>query len=230
VEQQNQPEVEQGGADQAASEVERQRREIAAAYEKARREMNDAVAKMRQEIEQIDFNQARQKAEDWTKQNPALAAAIAVGAGILLGKVISSALRPAPPPPLPVRLRKKAMGYASHAKDYAEELGEAFAAGAAFASGVVASKAADTGEKIAKRAAQWGETVAERADDVGDEVRKRAGRAGKAMQKDAYRLSKSLKKKTSKGMDLGESVLDAARTVAAAVLVKKATQWIKQLT
>lgn len=231
MEQANQPDVQQeAGGGQQQNEVERQRREIADAYESARREMNEAVARLRQEIERIDLDRARQQTEDWVKENPALAAMVAVGAGIVLGKVLSGAFRPAPPPPLPVRLRKRATGYASHVRDYAEDLGEAFAAGAALAGGALASKAADAGEKIAKRAADWGETVSETAEDVGSVVRKKAGRAVKSMEKDASHLSKTLRKKARSGVDFGETALDAAKTVVAAVLVKKATEWIRQLT
>lgn|GEM_PF-4568260 len=219
------------GATRAQEEYQRQSRDIAQAYEAARREMNEALARLRSEIERIDMTQATQRAQDWVAKNPALATFIAVGGGIALGRLLSSAMRaaPPPPPPLPVRVRNRALDYAAIARDYAGEIGEAIAAGAAIASSTIAAKAADAGEVIARRASGIGEAMTERVSEVTEGVRHRASDAAKELQTEAMDLSKSVKKKVNSGVDFGDTVAGAAKTVVAAILVKKVADWIKQM-
>lgn len=226
-----QPGAGNDAANQAQEEVQRQSRDIAQAYESARREMNEALARLRSEIEQIDMAQATRRAQDWVEQNPALATFIAVGGGIALGRLLSSIARtaPPPPPPLPVRVRDRAFDYASIARDYAAEIGEAIVAGAAIASGAVAAKAADAGHEISRRTHGLGEVVTERVSEVTEGVRHRASDAAKELQADARDLSKSVKKKVNSGVDFGDTVVGAAKTVIAAILVKKVTDWIRQM-
>jgi ElaB/YqjD/DUF883 family membrane-anchored ribosome-binding protein len=215
----------------AQDEYQKQSRDIAQAYESARREMNEALARLRTEIEQIDMAQATRRAQDWVESNPTLATFIAVGGGIALGRLLSSAVRsvPPPPPPLPVRVRDRALDYASIARDYAADIGEAIVAGAAIASGAIAAKASDAGGDIARRASGLSESVTDRVSEVTDGVRHRASDAARELQVDARDLSKTVKKKVSSGVDFGDTVVGAAKTVVAAILVKKVTDWIREM-
>ncbi|HET6568668.1 MAG TPA: hypothetical protein VFG50_11940 [Rhodothermales bacterium] len=217
--------------DVAQDQIDQQTRDITEAYERARREMNDAVARLRAEIEKVDVAQATQKAQDWIEENPTLAAAIAVGGGIVFGKLLASTFRAvAPPPPtLPERLRHRAFDYADLARDYASDIGEAIAAGAAVAGSTLAMRAAGAGGSVARRAADFGETVAERVSEVSGDVRKAADKAAHELQHDARDLSKTVKKKASAGVDFGETAIGAAKTVVAAVLVKKITDWVRKM-
>lgn len=220
-----------GPADIAQEQIEEQTRDITEAYERARREMNDAVARLRTEIEKIDVAQATQKAQDWIEENPTLAAAIAVGGGIAFGRLLVSTFRAAAPPPptFPERIRHRAFDYAGAARDYASDIGEAIAAGAAVAGSTLATRAAGVGGSLARRAADIGETVADRVGDVSDGVRKAADRAAHELRDDAHDLSKTIKKKTGSGVDFGETVMGAAKTVVAAILVKKITDWVREI-
>ncbi len=199
--------------------------EIARTYEQARRELNDAVSKLRSEMEHLDMK----RAQDWVGQNPALATFIAVGGGILLGRLLSSAFKPEPPPPLPKRVTHSVLEAADDAKDYAAHFAEAMLAGAAIAGSALASKTAGAGEALVKKAGSLGEKLGSRASGVGETIIDRAEHAVDAMKVDSKDLSKALKKKKHQTTDLAEGIYDAARTVVAAVLVKKATEWVKKM-
>lgn len=264
--------------------------ELTQAYERARDELNDAVRTLRMEIAKIDLDQARTRARTWVDENPTLAVFLGIGAGIVTGKLLSSAFR-SEPPPLSVRARRRADRWAHDAEGYAGELSTALAyhlGRAARAAGDAGDYVADhggefaermskaareaskdaskraerIGKDISKHADRFGKDVSKHADRLGKDFSKRASHAGRdvsrraedfaeavaastsrsvhALEEAAHDLSKTMKKrskdaqkKTKKSVDRGlefsDTALNAARTAVAAVLVKKVSDWMKQV-
>ena len=253
--------------------------ELTQAYERARDELNDAVRTLRMEIAKIDLDQARTRARTWVDENPTLAVFLGIGAGIVTGRLMSSAFR-SDPPPVSVRARRQADRWAHDAEGYASELSTALAyhlGRAARAAGeageYVADHSADIGERVAKAAREASKDASKRADRLGKDVSKHADRLGKdfskrashagadvsrraedfaesvadstsrsvhALEEAAHDLSKTLKKRSkvarkkskksvNRGIEFSDSALNAARTAVAAVVVKKVSDWVKQM-
>ncbi|HYE57481.1 MAG TPA: hypothetical protein VD948_03200, partial [Rhodothermales bacterium] len=185
----------------------------------------------------VDTQRMGQQARSWVEQNPALATAVAVGAGLLLGRALGAAFKPEPPT-FKKRAKKKlreAKGYASGIADVLA--GHAAATGAALATGaVVASKRAHAwGEEALEHASEWGERVADTATDIGgravdaaSEWGEHLGDATRAARQDLRKRTKRAKKSVGKGMDVAESALDAAQAAIAAVVAQKVADWSKR--
>ncbi|MGI9175409.1 MAG: hypothetical protein ACR2GR_08855 [Rhodothermales bacterium] len=264
--------------------------EAAAAYEDAKNELLDAAAKLRAEVEKFDLEQAQQRARGWVEENPLLAASLAAGAGILVGRVVIKAVTPAPPPPLPVRARNRARALTAQSRhaihdagdtisDRAEDLSKAIALGTAAAVAALAKGAKEAGETLSEGASTLGETVADyasdfsetvsdyasdlggtlshgtetarksvakrsssaahtiqdRAEHIGSRVNKAAHRAerktGKAIsqaERKASKASKTVQKKAEHGFSVAETLAGAAKTALTALLVKKASTWVRK--
>ncbi len=213
--------------------------EIAATYERAKHELNEAVSKLRHELSELDVEKARQQARTWVEENPTLTVFIALGAGILVGRLISEALKPAPPPPLSERLRARGQAVASQARHYAHDVGD-----------VVADRAKDVGEETVRRARELGEDVSRRAREMGQDVTRRAADVvataseqtsewresasehsddvAHALHEAAEDLAGAVQRKTGHSRDVFDSMLNAAKSVTAALVVKKVTDWIRR--
>ena len=264
--------------------------EASAAYEEAKSELLDAAAKLRAEVERFDVEQAQQRARGWIEENPLLAASLAAGAGIFVGRLMIKAVTPAPPPPLPVRARNRARALTSQSRhavydagdaisERAEDLSKAIALGTAAAVAALAKGAKEAGETISEGASTLGETVADyaadfsetvsdyasdlggtishgtdtarrsvakrsssaahafqdRADQIGSRVSKAAHRAerktGKAISKaerKAGKASKTVQKKAEHSFSVAETLAGAAKTALTALLVKKASTWVRK--
>lgn len=249
--------------------------ELTQAYERARRELNEAVKSLREEVSNIDIDRARSRAKGWVEENPALAVMLGVGAGIVSGRLLSSAFR-SEPASLTDRARHQADELRGRAGDYADELGEALAVQLRRAAasvddvgdfvskrgGDMTDRARDLGEEISARAREAGETISRRAEKTGKDVSRRAGNVSKdasrradeiadsledttarsvrALEDAADELSKTLKKRSKKarkgakkrvdrGHDFSNTVVNAARTAVAAVVVKKVNDWLRAL-
>ena len=232
-----------GSGDAAASG---QSRRAADAYDRARTELQNALSRLRSEIEQVDVAQARLKMREWVRENPELASLLAMGGGLLLGRLVSKALTPAPPPSMSERLRSRADLIARQAQSLAEDVAAAVAGGAVVAGGAMARRARKVSEQAqdasvelsrrarraagvaSKGAAELGDTLAERARTLGHSAAELADTAAHTIEKSATRVQKDLKKRASRGGDYAESMLDAARTIVAAAVIKRVNDWIRR--
>lgn len=239
-------------ADEARQQIEGHASDIAAAYERARRELNDAVRTLREEVARLDFDEARTRAQRWVDDNPTLAVFLGIGAGILVGRLLSDTLRPEPPP-LPVRARRQAGALAEQAMGFAGGVGAVLAEQAALAakkagkSGKRVSKQARVlGDELARRAQAAGAVVAEHTGDWTDVLSHRAGEFAKAASETAHGAShalydtahdvrkamgkqaKHLRKKVRRKRGFADTVVDAARTATAAVVIKQVNDWVKK--
>lgn len=219
----------------------------AAAYERARAELQGAVTRLRAEVARVDLAQTRLQARNWIRENPELASLLAVGGGLLVGKILSSAFKPEPPPTLSARLRSRADNLTTQAHRLAEDVAAAVAGGAVLASDVVARKARvasehaqEAGEMLVRRAgeaasvashgaAEMGEALAERARAYGETASHRAHSAASSLQKSAGKLERKLEKRAGRGVDYAESVLDATRTIVAAAVIRRVNEWLRKM-
>ena len=216
----------ESGAEEAQAQFDAQAKDIAATYEKARKEMIDAVGRLRAEVARLNVQQA----QDWVRDNPALATLLTLGAGLVIGRLVGAALRPPPPPPLSRRIQTRALELASQAQQYAREAGDVVGRKAGVAGEDLAHRAEAFGRLVARRAAELGELVGEQAADYGTHAAEQARIAAASLQDSAQDLTSTLEKKTSRGVSAAEAAFNVAKTTVAAVLVKKVSDWMRQVT
>lgn len=211
-----------------ADEVPDKTDDIAATYERAKQDLNEAVTKLRDELKQLDVEKARQQARTWVEENPTLTVFLALGAGIIAGRLISEALKPAPPPPLSEQLRVQRQALTSQAKHYAHDVSD-----------VVADRATEVGDAIVRRARELGEDVSRRARELGEDVTRRAtdavaatsGRAAdwrETVQDTAEHVAGAATTKAGHGLDVFDSLFNTAKSITAALIVKKVTDWLRR--
>ncbi len=200
-------------------------------FDKAQQQLSATVARLREEVGKVDVEGARVRAASWIEENPTLAVGLAVGAGLLIGKALGSALTPEPP-----TLKKRALKQAKRVQKYAGELGEELAQRAAVAGGAIAAggaaaaaaasrRAQHVGGVVAENAAEWGGRTVEYAENVLDDLQDTTKGARKQFKK----KSKKVRRQAEHGLDFAGSLLDAARTAVAAVVVKKITDWTRKV-
>jgi len=223
------------GPEDAAQEIDKTD-EIAATYERAKKELTEAVSKLRDEIKQIDMEKARQQARTWVEENPTLTVFLALGAGIVVGKLLAEALKPAPPPPLSKRLKSQGRALASQAGHYAHdvvadraaEVGEAIVRRARELGEDVTRRARELGEDVTRRATEAVAATSERAEDWGEAVSERSGRAAQAMHDTAGEVAGTVKARAGHGLGVFESLFNTIKSITAALIVQKVTEWLRR--
>lgn len=178
---------------QGTAEQRRQLQELTNAYNRARDELNEAIRNVRTELSRIDIDQARRRATSWVDENPTLAVFLGIGAGILAGRALSSAMHPEPPP-LPERARRRAELLAREGGEYASGLGAVIATQIARA----VHEAGDAGAFAAKRGGEVAESVGKKARTLGDDVSHRAEKVGKELSKRAEKAGRDISKKAER--------------------------------
>lgn len=213
--------------------------EIAATYERAKQELSEAVSKLRDELKQLDLEKARQQARTWVEENPTLTVFLALGAGIVVGRLIAGALKPAPPPPLSQRLKSQGRELASQAKHYAHDASDVVAERAIEVGDAIVRRARELGDDVTRRARELGEEVtrratdavaasSERAADWGESLSERSSRAAHAVQDTTEELAGNVKARAGHGLDIFDSLFNTAKSITAALVVKKVTDWLRR--
>jgi len=213
--------------------------EIAATYERAKHELNEAVAKLRDELARLDLEKARQRARTWVEENPTLAVMLALGAGVVVGRIVSEALKPAPPPPLSARLKMQGQALASQARHYAHDMGDVVSERAAEIGDVLGRRARELGEDVTRRTKELGEDLTRRAASAvaeaseqatgwGETVKERSGPAMRALQEAGEDVAGAARTRVGSSRDVFDTLVNAAKTVTAAVVVKKVTDWLRR--
>lgn len=192
------------GEEKGSPEQHRQLQELIDAYDRARDELNEAIRNVRAELAKIDFDKARTRARSWVDENPTLAVFLGIGAGILTGRLVSSALHPEPPP-LSERARRRAEMLAREGGEAASDLSAAIARQIARA----VHEAGDVGAAAAKRGGRTAESIGKKARTFGDDVSHRAEKAGKQFSKRAEKAGRDLSKKAERaGRDVSHLARD----------------------
>lgn len=200
-------------------------------FEKAQQQLSSAVAKLREEASNVDFDQARVRAKTWVEENPTLSVAVAVGAGLLIGKALGSALTPEPPTfkkrayKQAQRMQHLAAGLSEDLAQRAARAGGAVLAGTTAAAAVASRKAQEVGHVVAEGAQNLSHRAVDYAEDVLDQVQD----VTKDGRKQFKKKTKKARRQAEHRLDFAGSLLDAARTAVAAVVVKKITDWTRKV-
>lgn len=213
--------------------------ELRDAYEKARIDLKETTDKLRAEIRKIDVEEAGDKAKAWVKENPGLAFFMAVGAGMLVGRALTKAMEPPPPPSLVDRARSKSSYLADSARQFAEGAVDRLSTHAAVAGeqvadrvrnarGTVYDRAGAIGETLNKRASAVGDTASEKAEELMSSFSDAAERAADTLQVAARDLAKSVKKQKKSPQNLYEAALHTVRTVFGALVFKRLSDWLRE--
>lgn len=249
------PEASNGTSESTPGEGRQAAEEIAGTYARARKELHDAMGRMRDEVQRFDAAQAGQRARTWVEENPTLAVFLAIGAGLLVGRTILRSTAPPPPPTLAERIRRQGHQLALQTRHAAHDVGDVVSEQAAHAverlsrraqqvGREVVRAASNVGDDVSRRAHDLGEDVARQAADLGDDVARRASAVAAVAAERAADLGETLARQTSRaadeaastvraktreGFDLAESLLKAAKTVAAAFVVQRVGGWLRSL-
>ncbi len=213
--------------------------ELRDAYEQARIDLKQTTDKLRVEIQKIDMEEASEKAKTWVKDNPGLSFFLAIGAGMIVGRALTKAVEPPPPPSLMDRARSRSNYLADNARHYAEDAAgrlsaQATAAGEQLADRVRAARgsiydhAGSLGDEFNKRASALGESATEKAGELIGTFSDAAERAADSLQVAARDLAKSVKKQKKSPQNLYETLLNSAKTVFGAFVFKRLSDWLRE--
>src|SRR5690625_3355381 len=147
-------------------------------YRRAREQVDSAVSRLRDQAGRLHLDDSCTKVRSWIERNPTLAAAIAIGGGIVIGQLVRKSITPTPPPSVSERARMQAALLASQAGALAHDLGERGKAGAERAGKSIA-KASHTaskevrvrGQRAGKEAARISGDLAHRGAHLYDDLR-----------------------------------------------------------
>jgi len=190
--------------DEARRRVAAEAEEIAASFAEAQEEMRRALGELRAELSQIQLEEARTRVVRWIDENPALALMLAVGGGLLVGRLLYNAFKPAPPPPLPERVQER---LSRQAHELAEEIRAV----------------------LRERTGEAGELLRDRAERVGEEAARRAHLLGEQLGEAAEEVTGTVRHRAERGLRLAEGVWQAARTALAAFAVQRVADWARRL-
>lgn len=213
--------------------------ELRDAYEQARIDLKQTSDKLRAEIQKIDVEEAGEKAKTWVKENPGLAFFLAIGAGMIVGRALTKAVEPPPPPSLLDRARNRSSYLADNARHFAEDTagrlsaqataaGEQLADRVRAARGSIYDRAGSMGDEFNKRASALGETATEKAGELIGTFSEAAERAADSLQVAARDLAKSAKKQKKSPQNMYEALLHTAKTVFGAFVFKRLSDWLRE--
>ena len=212
--------------------------ELREAYEQARIDLKQTSDRLRSELNKIDLEEAGETAKTWVRENPGLAFFMAVGAGMFVGRALTKALEPPPPPSFSQRAREKSSYLSNSARQFAGDAVDRLSAQATAAGEQMADRVRTTRGSIYDRAGALGDLINQRAGDLGHVANEKTGeiissfsdaaeRAADSLQVAATDLSKTIKKQKGEASSLYDSLLQSAKTVFSAFVFKRISDWIR---
>ncbi len=227
------------GATDVAARLESFTSDLSATFDKTREDLSGVLDNLRLQAAEFDAKEAGTQVKTWVEANPTIAVAVAVGGGLLLGRAIGSAFSPAPPPTFTQRVQSGAHQVGERASSLGEEIlksaavaGAAIAAGSAKAAHEASKGVNKAGGVIADYASTAQDRVSHLADDAYGAVDQFSGvaskefkKASKKARKQGRHLADEASSVAHVGAEMSERAMAAARTVAAAYVVKKIGNW-----
>ncbi len=212
--------------------------ELRESYEQARIDLKQTSDRLRNELNKIDLEEAGETAKTWVRENPGLAFLMAVGAGMFVGRALTKALEPPPPPSFSRRAREKSSFLTNSARQFAGDTVDRLSAQAASAGEQMADRVRNTRGSIYDRAGSLGDLINQRAGDLGHVANAKtseiissfsdaAERAADSLQVAATDLSKTVKKQKGEASSLYESLLQSVKTVFSAFVFKRISDWVR---
>jgi len=227
-------------------EVKAQMDRISAGFDRSREEIQSTLKKVRADLRRLEEADAVQKSKKWVADNPLLATCLALGTGLVLGKLLSEATKPAPPPPLKTRALLRAQSLADRAHTYVDEVGDVLVRRAAEGGRNLRVRASEAGQHLGARAHELGQealhrgedlaqTVARQADDWGEMlsdqaagIRGRVAHTADVLADTAGETTVALRSQAGRWVKLTESLLATLRAAVLAVFVEKVSGWIRR--
>lgn len=209
------------------------------AYERARDDLKATAERLKEEIEHIDAEEISKSATAWIKENPGLAFAVVVGAGIVAGKAISSLSRPTPPPTLRERMLSRTGEFSDTAKtaaaiaadklsQQAKMQGEHLAHRLHDVKGAMGSNAQVLGQLLADQANTLGGSASEKTNQLISSFSTAAERAADSLHVAAKDLAKSAKKHKKSTPQGFFPFMQAAKTLVSAFIFKQLSDWVRK--
>lgn len=209
--------------------------------EEMRQEFDKALGDLRSELAQLQIEEARNRVRNWIRNNPLLAVLLAAGAGVLSGRLLAKALKPAPPSTLSERARRQVEALRKRAERTASEAGQDVSERVARARKEAGRIGRQAGETLAHRAQDWGEVASERAaslrkraakelSDAARSATEQAEEASKQVQSSAKDLSKDLSARAASTSNnwWKEAGANLAKTALITWAAKKLGSWVRQ--
>jgi len=211
-----------------AVRAEKVQQELADAYEKTRQELNEVLQRLREQLARLDAQAAAAHARNWIVEHPTLALLLALGAGVLAGRLIKMGLQPAPPP-LTVRARRRAERLARQARKQAQRLSRQLVEQVDELGETVAERARTLRKELPEQAAELSERIRAQAETLSKMLAEQAAETATALEETARDTSKRLKHSARRGLDAAETLLGAATTAVAVATLKKLNDWMRRL-
>ncbi len=213
--------------------------EVKEAYEKARDELKATAERLRKEIDQIDTQKIGKSVTTFIQENPGLSLFLALGAGIVAGKVIANMTKEDPPPTLSERVRANTERLAQSARHAAGEAAGRLAVEAREKGGQVGQQLHTVRDSLHARAGSIGTTLSEHAGQLSESATQRANtmislfsdaaeRAADSLHDAAKDLSKSARKYKKASTNTVGSLSQAAKTIFSAYVFKLLSDWIRK--
>ena len=215
------------------------RQHLKEAYERAREDLKATAERLKTEIENIDAEEISQSTTLWIKENPALALALVVGAGIVVGKAVTSFSKPAPPPSLRDRVKAGTENISLSARNAANIAADRLSEKAKVQGAHLASRLQDVKGNLNENAASFGNILNDQAHQLSEVASVKtnhiissfsdaAERAADSLHVAAKDLSKSAKK-YKKGSPKGiVPFAQASKTLISAYVLKQLSDWIRK--
>jgi len=212
--------------------------------DKAKKELNQAMVKLRSEIDRIDVQKAKAEAKEWVGENPTLSIFLSIGAGILVGKLISNAFSSQEAEDISLDDGTSS----GHARDIAALIGATLVRHAhdatrkAKATGEqVLQKASQVGSQLSEQASEWRDMLSERSESVAEEVGEATRKSAQKIETMAQELGKTLADRSKEvrteltrhrhsGFGFSDTVLDGFRAILATFAFKRVLDWVKRFT
>ena len=213
-------------------------KQLKEAYERAREDLKATAERLKTEIENIDTEEIGHSVTTWIKDNPGLAFALVVGAGIVAGKAISSLSSSEPPPSLRNRVMSRTGELSQSAKSAASVAADKLSQQAKVQGELLANRLHDTKDVMGTNAHALGQILASQANTLGDSASVKtnqmissfssaAERAADSLHVAAKDLAKSAKKYKKSKPSGFLPFMNAAKTVVSAFILKQLSDWVR---
>lgn len=195
-------------------------------FVRVRKQLSERLDRVKEELARVDADEMGRRMAEWVKKNPLLAAALAAGTGILLGRGLMSLLSRPAPPTLAQRTRKQARQFTRHAQEVAGDLGESVSEHASDAGEYILRKAGEARSEVSRKAGEFSDEIGRRAADLSEVIGESAARAAGSTRSAAHDTADYVRDRTGHGRDAIESFLGTVRAAAADAVVRKVRDWI----
>ena len=178
-------------------------------------DIDQLLDELRAEISRLKADRARAQSKTWVQRHPYLAIMGATGLGAVAGYGVSTALQPAPRPPLTDRARRRLRRLTEDAHNVAGKLREGVQRQAKEAGDQVRERASDVGQRLADDAQNLGAAARAEAEELAasasEGAQKASGDASQALREATNRLVTRLRKQNGASKATVQNIINRIR-------------------